>query len=323
MNKSAGNFLRVFAWLLTAALVAFVLLTTDFEVFGRSLRNADIVSFLTLALAFNVGHLVLDSIGVGVLLDRTGVGIPIGRLIPIRAASYLLGFVNYNLGLVVIAAAAGKGRGVRWQSLVSPFLALNVFDLAVLGTMLLAGLMAGGLPEAPAAFWPMVAGGAVSALALVVILIVSWSRFGGSKGFTAGFLDTFRALDGKTVVIVLLLRSVLLLTDAGGDLLMLRTFNLDIPVEVFARFFPVDSFACVLPVTIAGIGPTMVLMRLFFAPLSPAAAGGVSAVDAFSVSATTSLVLIRTVLALACMPVISSLFRKNRGKADGSGKSTG
>lgn len=313
MNARSGSFIRVFAWLLTAALVAFVLLTTDFEVFGQSLLDADIVSFLSLAIAFNLGHLVLDSIGIGVLLGRTGIGIPPARLIPIRAASYLLGFVNYNLGLVVIAAAAGKGRTVRWQSLVSPFLALNVFDLAVIGTMLMAGLLTGGLPEAPQAFVPMVAGGAASALALIAVLIVSRLAVGRHRNLSGGFLDTFRALDGKTVLTVLLLRVVLLLTAACGDMLMLRTFNLNIPVEVFARFFPVDSFACVLPITVAGIGPTMVLMRIFFAPYSPESTGGPAAIDAFSVSATTSLVLIRTVLALACMPFVSSLWKKGRG----------
>lgn len=320
-RRRMRNTSRILAWTLTAILVAYVLATTDFPVFFDSIRQADIVSFLSLALGFNLAHLVLDSIGVGLLLDRTGLGIPLRRLIPIRAASYLLGFVNYNLGLVLIAAAAGKDRNVKWQSLVSPFLALNVFDLFVIGAILVAGLWAGETPEAPGAFVPMLTAACCAIAAPVVLVILSRRKHQSGSSFMSGFLDTFRALDLKSVLLALTLRSVLLLTDATGDMLMLRTFNLAIPVEVFARFFPIDSFACVLPITVAGIGPTLVLMRVFFAPYSPAGTGSLAAVDAFSVSATTAMVIIRTALALICMPSISRLWK--RPGADGTNTAGG
>ncbi len=306
--------LRILAWVVTTALVAWVFVTTDFSAFGDALKRADVAAFLGLAVTFNLAHLLLDAAGVGILLRKTGIGLPFGRLVAIRAASYLFGFVNYNLGLILIAAAAGKDRDTRWQTLVSPLLALNVFDLFILGIPLVAGLTVGGLPESPDAFSPLMIAGVGSILAPVVMVALSRSHLKPAR-FLSGLLDTFRALDARSLVLVLVLRAVLLFSDAAGDLLMLSTFNLAIPIDVFARFFPIDSFACVLPITVAGIGPTLILMRVFFAPFTPAASGSLAAIDAFSVSATTSLVFIRTALALVCLPSLSGLLdgaRKGR-----------
>lgn len=298
--------LRVLAWVVTTALVAWVLVTTDFSAFGDALERAHVTSFLGLAVIFSLAHLLLDAAGVGVLLHKTGIGLPFGRLVAIRAASYLFGFVNYNLGLILIAVAAGKDRNARWQTLVSPLLALNVFDLFILGIPLVTGLAVGGLPESPDAFSPLMIAGIGGILAPIIMVTLSRGAL-KPVGFLSGLLDTFRALDARSLLLVLGLRAVLLFSDAAGDLLMLSTFNLAIPIDVFARFFPIDSFACVLPITVAGIGPTLILMRVFFAPFTPAASGSLAAIDAFSVSATTSMVFIRTALALICLPSLSGL----------------
>jgi len=295
---------RVGPWLVTAGLIAWVAATTQFDGLRSAVALADFGTFSILAVAFAAAHLLLDSAGLHALLQRTGIGIPYPRLLAIRASSYLLGFINYNLAFVLIAAAAARGRSVRWQSLASPFIALNLIDLFVVSAILIAGLASGSGDHLKAGVPTLLAVGAILGLLGLpaVMAAAAHARAGRGTDAPSGLLHTFRASGPAGVAAVLGLRVILLAFDMSGDFLMLGTFNLDIPVGVFMQLFAVDSFACVLPITVAGIGPTMVLMRAFFEPYVTQAGGSTAAIDAFSASATASLAVIRTVTALCCMP---------------------
>jgi len=295
---------KIGPWVVTAGLVGWIAGTTDFQAFRAAIVLADFTTFSLLAIVFAAVHLVLDSTGLHMLLERTGIGIPFRRLLAIRASSYLLGFINYNLAFVLIAAAAARGRTVRWQSLASPFIALNVIDLFVVSGILIGGLGSGSGVHLQAGAQSLLASGAVIGLMCLPLAMAAatYKSTRRTPGRAAGLLDTFRSSGPVGIAAVLGLRAILLASDMTGDFLMLGTFNLDIPVGVFMQLFAVDSFACVLPITVAGIGPTMVLMRVFFEPYVTLAGGSIAAIDAFSASATSSLAIIRTVTALSCMP---------------------
>ena len=323
-KKTGRKLLAALSWIITAGLVGWVLATTDFLKLGSALSHADLPVFITLAVSFNIAHLVLDSLGVSVILKRSGLGIPMWKLIAVRATSYLLGFVNYNLGLVLIAAAAGRNRDARLSTLASPFIALNVIDLSVMGIMLLAGLSIGARGHFGQAEVTFLTAAGIGAAAMLPAMLPVSRGLESLIGRRSGFLDTFRALDFPTLWMIFMMRIMFVATDAVGDYAMMNTFNLNVPPAVFAQFFPVDSFACVLPFTVAGIGPTLVLMRVFFGPyVTGAETSGIApnaVVDAFSVSATTSLILIRTAFAVMALPFAAGIWRSagiiGNGKSD-------
>ena len=302
---------RIFPWVGTAALVSYILATTDIKAFEQAISLADIPSFLGLYLLFFLAHILLDSWGIRMLLDRTGIGMPLQRIIPVRAVSYMLGFINYNLGLVLLATAAGRKRKVSWQTLASPFLALNAMDLFVMGCILMYGVLCGAgtrlLPTTDV-LMTVAAIGAMSILPAIILL----ARLGRPwPGFLQGLADTFKALDLRGILLILAARFIFLLTGATADLLMLRTFNLDVPVGVFAQFYPVDAVASVLPVSVAGIGPGLVLMRLFFEPFASGDTTPLASVDAFSISLTTTMVLVRTCFGLVALPFVIKIWNKS------------
>src|SRR3982074_2082018 len=104
--------------LLTIAIFALILRRVPFSALGAALHDADYGLFLALMIPNALFYFAWDTLVLAVVIRWFHGAVPYRRLLPVRAASYVVGFFNTNLGRG--AMAAYLSRRLR-----APFLALG------------------------------------------------------------------------------------------------------------------------------------------------------------------------------------------------------
>ncbi len=314
------------AWTGTALLLGYLGATTDLPAAWEALRRADLPRLLgTLLWAIPATYLV-DSVGVTTLLRRVGVRVPFGEFLRVKGASYLLNIVNYNLGLVLMAAVVKTRSDRGWGSAGSPFLMLNFLDLSVFGVLVLGALVLGQSPFSDptvrATLWVTAAG----ATALPPFLM-AFSRVSPDRGWMGrlaghGLLEAFRRLEPSALPLVLGARMGLVLLYALMNQSFLQAFGAAIPLPKLLVFMPILTLVAFLPISVSGLGSTQVVMRSFYGPfVSPAMAATEAArtavIDAFSTSTILATILVRAVIGIGCLPWVTKALSRGRGEGDG------
>src|SRR3981081_4365904 len=90
--------------LLTAAIFALILRRVPFPALGAALRDADYRLFLALMIPNALFYFAWDTLVLSVVIRWFHGDVPYARLLPVRAASYVVGFFNTNLGRGAMAA---------------------------------------------------------------------------------------------------------------------------------------------------------------------------------------------------------------------------
>ncbi len=101
--------LRIAAVLLTASILFLIVRRIPLDRFLAALRNADYATFLALMVANTIFYFCWDT-----LVLKTAIGwfhgdVPYRDLLPARAASYVVGFFNTNMGRGTLAAYLWRG----------------------------------------------------------------------------------------------------------------------------------------------------------------------------------------------------------------------
>jgi len=318
----------ILAWVGTALLLGYLAATTDLEAAWAALRGADLPRLLATLFWAIPSTYLLDSLGVTVLLRRVGVRVPCGEFLRVKGASYLLNIVNYNLGLVLMAAVVKTRSDRGWGSAGSPFLMLNFLDLSVFGILVIAALSLGQCPfPDPAvrtALWVAAAGAT-----LIPPFLMAFSRLPQDRGWFGrlaghGLLEAFRRLDPRFLPLILLARAGLVLLYALMNRSFLLSFGADVPLPKLLVFMPILTLVAFIPISVSGLGSTQVVMRSFYGPfVSPAMAATDAAraavIDAFSTSTILATILVRAVIGVLCLPWVSKALAQGRGEREGEG----
>src|SRR4249919_4358866 len=90
--------------LLTAAIFALILRRVPFSALGGALRDADYRLFLALMIPNALFYFAWDTLVLSVVIHWFHGEVPYRRLLQVRAASYVVGFFNTNLGRGAMAA---------------------------------------------------------------------------------------------------------------------------------------------------------------------------------------------------------------------------
>jgi hypothetical protein len=283
---SSAKYRPLLTLVLTAAIFAWILRRTPLGALASALRDADYPWFLALMIPNALFYFAWDTLVLSVVIRWFHGDVPYRRLLPVRAASYVVGFFNTNLGRGAMAAYLSRQLGARFLELGSTviFLVLTEYTQLVLWAML--GLL-GVHAEVSRSLLAVAAG--VALLWLVVRWLLApraWS-----------LARTFRLATPARYAQVVLLRAPMFLVSLMLHYYGAQAFGIHIPFLQMLTFLPVIFMLAALPVTVAHLGTTQAAWIFFFSQYAP-----VPRLLAFSLAAHLVFSLTRAMLGVAWLP---------------------
>ena len=244
---------------LTAAIFALILRRVPLSALAVALHDADFGLFLTLMIPNTLFYFAWDTLVLSVVIRWFHGDVPYRRLLPIRAASYVVGFFNTNLGRGAMAAYLSRQLHAPFLELSSTviFLVLTEYTQLVVWAML--GLL--GLRADVSRSLLAVAGG-VAAFWLVVRWLLAPRDWSISR--------TFRLATPTRYVQIVLLRAPMFFVSLCLHYYAAHAFGIRIPFVQLLTFLPVIFMLAALPVTVAHLGTTQAAWIFFFGQHAPA-----------------------------------------------------
>src|SRR6266852_3258559 len=257
----------IVAVLLTLAIFALILRRVPFPALATALRDADYGLFLALMIPNTLFYFAWDTLVLAVVIRWFHGAVPYRDLLPVRAASYVVGFFNTNLGRGAMAAYLCRRLHAPFLELGSTviFLVLTEYTQLVLWSMLgLVGFRAevtrslAIVAAAVAIFWAvffLYSKLHVTPARAVRWLVAprEWSLF-----------RTFRLATAARYGQIVLLRAPMFFVSLCLHYYAAHAFGIHIPFTQMLTFLPVIFMLAALPVTVAHLGTTQAAWIFFF-----------------------------------------------------------
>jgi hypothetical protein len=291
---------RAAAALVTLAILAAIAWRIPARAFADALRGADYGLFFAAMVPNTLFYFFWDTLVLKRVLAWFHGDVPYADLLPVRAASYVVGFFNTNAGRGALAA-------YLWRRLDAPFLELGstvIFLVLTEYTQLVLWSLFGvfgfrrdvtvsllPVAAAVAGFWIvffLYSRMHVTAQSAVRVLFAprEWPVF-----------RTFRLAAAARYGEVVLLRAPMFVASLCAHYYAARAFGIDIPFGSLLTFLPVIFMAAALPVTVAHLGTTQAAWIYFFGQYAAA-----PRILAFSLVAHLTFALTRALLGLMWLP---------------------
>ena len=311
------------AWLGTVVLVTYMALTTDLAQVWRALLVADQLLFFAALVVFTVSTYMADAASSYFLLRRAGFQIGFWDFARIKGASYLPDIAHYALAQVLMAAILKQRSARGWAASGSPFILLSFMDLSALSLLVLAGFALGGdpFPDNGLATWTIVivaAGGVSGGPALCLLARPElWGALGlPTRWARHDLLLASRSIASVDYLATVALRVGLMILHLVMGYLFVVAFRFDMPVSDFMVLRPILGLVGAIPISVAGLGSTQLVMRGFFEPFAPAGRDPVASIDALSTASIGGALLGRVAVGVTCAVWLSALRSRGAARAD-------
>jgi hypothetical protein len=272
--------------LLTAGIFALILRRVPFAALGEALHDADYRLFLALMIPNALFYFAWDTLVLSVVIRWFHGAVSYRRLLPVRAASYVVGFFNTNLGRGAMAAYLSRQLHAPFLELGSTviFLVLTEYTQLVVWAML--GLL--GLRSDVSRSLLAVAAGVA-----LFWLIVRWLLAPRDWSISR----TFRLAAPARYAQIVLLRAPMFFVSLCLHYYAAQAFGIHIPFLQMLTFLPVIFMLAALPVTVAHLGTTQAAWIFFFSQYAAA-----PRLLAFSLAAHLVFSFTRAMLGVAWLP---------------------
>ncbi len=293
--------LRMAAVLLTAAILFLIARRIPLDRFLAALRDADYATFLALMVPNTIFYFCWDTLVLKTAIRWFHGDVPYRDLLPARAASYVVGFFNTNVGRGTLAAYLWRRLNVPFLELGGTviFLVLTEYTQLVLWAML--GIL-GFRSEITTSLLPVAAG-----VAVFWILFFAYARFHLTPARALRWLfaprewqlfRTFRRATASRYAEIVLLRAPMFLVSLVAHYYGAHAFGIHIPFGQLLTFLPVIFMVAALPITVAHLGTTQAAWIFFFSQYAAP-----PRLLAFSLVAHLTFTLTRALLGLMWLPV--------------------
>jgi hypothetical protein len=292
---------RVAAGVLTIAILALIARKVPFDRVIAAVQQADYPTFLGFMVPNVLFYFCWDTLVLWTAIRWFHGDVAYRHLLPVRAASYVVGFFNTHAGRGTLAA-------YLWRRLNAPFLELGstvIFLLLTEYTHLVIWAMLGMLAfrsEVTASLAP-IAGG----VAAFWIVFFAYTKLHITPRKAIGWLlaprdwqlfRTFRRASAARYLQIILLRMPMFVVALVAHYYGARAFGIQIPFGHLLTFLPVIFMVAALPVTVAHLGTTQAAWIYFFGEFAPA-----PKLLAFSLAAHLTFSVTRALLGLMWLPV--------------------
>jgi uncharacterized membrane protein YbhN (UPF0104 family) len=248
----------VAAVLLTLAIFALILSRVRFAALVDALREADHAVFLALMIPNTLFYFAWDTLVLTVVIRWFHGPVAYRDLLPVRAASYVVGFFNTNLGRGAMAAYLSRRLRAPFLELGSTVIFLVLTEYTQLVAWAMLGLF-GFRAEVSRSLLAVAAGVATAWLAVRWLLAPrAWAIF-----------RTFRLATPARFATIVLLRAPMFLVSLCLHYYAAHAFGIHIPFSQLLAFLPVIFMLAALPVTVAHLGTTQAAWIFFFSQYAP------------------------------------------------------
>jgi len=278
---------RALSIVLTVAVFAVIMRRVPVAALATALREANLPLFLALMVPNALFYFAWDTLVLTVVIRWFHGDVRYRELLPVRAASYVVGFFNTNLGRGAMAAYLSRTLQTPFLELGSTvlFLVLTEYtQLVIWGLLGLAGLRTEasrsllGVAAAVVVFWAVVRW---------LLAPRDWS-----------LARTFRLATPARYAQIVVLRAPMFLVSLVVHYFGAQAFGIHIPFLQMLTFLPVIFMIAALPVTVAHLGTTQAAWIVFF--------GGFAAAPrllAFSLAAHLVFTTTRAIAGVVWLPV--------------------
>lgn len=302
-DKTVTTIKQILPWLGTFLLLGYLACTTDLDTVSEAVMEADILLLIAVALAGTLATFFTDTWCVKLAFTRFVCPVTYKEALPIKATSYFLNVLNYNVALVGMAFYLKKAKDAPfWRSLGAMFF-LNVMDIVALCVMLCGGLLATWGDDTldvatRAVAWTIVGGGITGFSISVVLLKLNLPIPIISRMMKLEILQPLADLDFKTLGMFVLLRILFLSQYLLSQWAFLYLFGIEVPGNRLLVYLPLLTFVQIVPISISGLGTVQLVMRRFYSRYVTVATQHTGAiVDAFSTTAILGFMIFRIVIA--------------------------
>jgi len=292
---------RIAAAVLTVVIVALIARRVPYAALVAAFRDANYPVFLGLMVPNTIFYFCWDTLVLKTAIRWFHGDVPYRALLPVRAASYVVGFFNTHAGRGALAA-------YLWRRLNAPFLELGstvAFLVLTEYTHLILWAMLGVFAfrsEVTASLLPVAA-----AVAAFWIAFFAYARLHITPRRALRWLfaprewqlfRTFRRATAARYLQIVVLRMPMFAVSVCAHYFGAQAFGITIPFGQMLTFLPVIFMVAALPVTVAHLGTTQAAWIFFFGQFAPA-----PRLLAFSLVAHLTFTLTRAILGLAWLPV--------------------
>lgn len=281
---------RIAALLLTVAIFALILRRIPAQLLMAALRDADYVKFLALMIPNTLCYFCWDTLILAVVIRWFHGQVRYIDLLPVRAASYVVGFFNTNVGRGALAAYLSRQLRAPFLELGSTVVFLVLTEYTHLVAWATLGIIGFGSKTSRDLLW------VPPAVALFWLVFLLYTK--GGRGRTTSpaaavdrhlserrksidpvrwlvaprdwsLLRTFRIAPLGRYVQIVLLRAPMFFVSLLVHYFAAKTFRIDIPFAQMLIFLPVIFILAALPITVAHLGTTQAAWIFFFGAYAP------------------------------------------------------
>ena len=254
-------------WVLSLAIVGYVLLSLDLDQLQSDIMMADMGRLVGIVTLFTFIVFLVDTGTLVVLFRRLIAPVRYKEVLAVKGVSYFFNAINYSAGSGAVALFLKKKRGVPFLQGISALLWLNFVDVLVLLAMLAIGVGLSGelLPTEQRESLPyvMLVGLAVAAGALTY-----WQL--GFDFFFLGRLrdwrifQAFREARWADYGHLMVVRGLFIALYVLMNWLTLPCFDLHISFVALLVYTPLLTFIQIVPLSVSGLGAIQVAMAILY-----------------------------------------------------------
>lgn len=275
------RFIHMIPWLVTVGIFAFILHRVPVQDVVTALGQVPVWAYLALMAPYSMAYCGIDAFVLYRVINWFHVRVTYRRILPVRAAAYILALLNPGLGHGAVAVALQRREGVPLLEITGTLLFLTILEFCQLALYAGVGIFAFHadlrLPFAPVYAVLIVGfGGAilcvqkgVDPLAWLLTRFGRWRR--GNAAYCApsrltdlGILQTVRRARWQHYLLVLLYKSPNFLLAVLVHYIALHLFGVEVPFVRLLAFLPIVFLVASLPVTVAHLGTTQAAWLYFF-----------------------------------------------------------
>lgn len=290
--RAQATWRRLAPWAVGIVMLIGLVVVIDLDEVLDAMGRADPARYGLLAAGFILVWFLIETHNLASLLKRFGHSRPFAELAGVRAYTYLLMVLNYNLGVGGIALYLRSTVGIPLAEASSLMLFYMYAELASLAAMCVLGAVL--LPDEIHIATIAVLAGAF--LVGSVVLIAGYRTFGDRLPRRLGqlsLLSSFRLASPATFLNLALGRGAYFLAFIVFFRLALPTFSVEVPLPALLVLVPTIFFIGNLPISAAGLGTMQAAMLFFFRSY-----GTQADIAAFSIVYSGTLIVLRLPLGL-------------------------
>ncbi len=306
MRERTGRIARKFGpWAVAAAILAYLFEQTSAREAWRALQQARLGVFVPTALLAVTLWFLLESRAFAYLFSRFNAPLGWGEARSLRALTYIVTPINWNLGTAAIILYLRRAKGVGGFEATSSMFFYTTIDALVLATLAALGVFL--LPSSPvvgqiARVAVVVVAGQLLFLSIIMARRPSWLWLQRLRA--PRLLRTYRLASWRDVAVLGGLRTLYFCGFILFFWIGTRAFHVSVPLGFAMASTPLILLVATLPITPGGLGTQQAAMLYFFAPY-----GSEGAILAFALAFPVAVTLARMPIGLLYIRDLAALRR--------------